>query len=891
MLDKDPSSVSTTNAEQQEEKTLDDTQEESSIDNNNKKREAIEKSLKTTAESIAAEREKTAAILTSRNTDTTSGNITTTKTKENRLSKESGIGSSVSSQLDDDKDAEDDSEEISSNYNESIDKNSQQISPRSSQLLEGLEDQYYKVTHEREQTLGIIAEEEETKSTKSITSTTGTIINISGQNQQSSSSSQQSQLPATITSPPPAPSSQQQPRIGNLKSFEPDSRSIKSIDRHSTGRLSTGRLSLDRISLDRLSTETGNSININETDSNTSAERKLSRSKFSSLSIRNRTRTMFVASSNNHNDETFGKQRQLTKVGKVLGMTPDEEKILVGTPSSTSIGGVGISSKASKILGLSSSPPSTDIIPDRERPPTTISSSAKANKVLGIPPLEDHRPFLDKSNKANRILGISEGDSHKRAASLHVERVTDKVLSEFVGPRSSTPSFSGTITVATIRNHISQNGYMARYMYPSFSFSKSWKRRYFALAKGTLYCFKSSDSIAPMIDNFEITANTIVCVTENFSNKPWVLEVSKPGEKKWYLQADNVEDMKGWLSELKSTVTKCKYSTQMLPDVPTNITNTAINASVSSNIFDQDEKSIVSTTLMKSSTTSTINNNHPTQFHNRHPYTHHGSASVSGISSSSTRMHNSTSSPILSAVRTHSKRSESLNSYIDESKLSYTLSSLPTYHQPPRVSASAPPSPTYTQSLSHKASPSDDENHHPPQSPSVKMIGLSELGVPSRPSSPIEMQRIKNQHQKRSMSQSENVTSPIPIKQKVTKHRPTLSGISATGRPRSSSLNSINSVATALSPQHQSPPSPTKKIILPPPYPKPDKRTVMSSSNNNDAGMSSSWSQRSPGFPMPPPRTVPPEFHVENRRRPPPPNIPLHQRRPTSPMSAPTSPV
>ncbi|CAG8497253.1 13461_t:CDS:2 [Ambispora gerdemannii] len=1013
MLDKDPSSVSTTNAEQKEKKTLGNTQEASNgIDNK-------EETERTIAESVAAEREKTAAILTSRSTENSNNNsknnsLTSTstnninkenkneneksfytqvvdaltKTKENRLSKESGIGSSVSSQLDDDKETEDDSEDISC---ESLDKNSnnnQRTSPRVSQLLEGLDDQYYKATHEREQTLGIITEEEEIKSTKSV-----------------------------INSP-----------AGT--SFESDSKSIKSTDRNSTG-----RLSIDRISIDRLSAGTGNSITINETDSNQSiteeqhlsnsattlteipsptatfhseskdekkkkeskrknssrsffsvlsssslrssisgsnkgiqrgslsdpeddysqrnnnnikskTERKLSRSKFSSLSIRNRTRTMFVASSSNdQNGEIFGsrpgspdvnnnsgnnekissEQKQLTKVGKVLGMTPAEEKILVvdklqqpiGIPSS-SLGGMGINSKASKLLGLptlSSSPPSIDSIHDRERSVTT-GNNAKANKVLGIPPLEDHRPFLDKSNKANRVLGINEGDSHKRSPSMYMDKMTDKVLSEFVGAhRSSSTTLSGTITVATIRNHIAHSGYMAKYMNPSFSFSKSWKRRYFALVKNTLYCFKSSDSIALMIDNFEVTANTVVCVTENFTSKLWVLEVSKLGEKKWYLQADNVEEMKGWLHELKATVIKCKYSTQVLPDVPKDITNTTTNATV----LDQDEK------LTKSLTNSNINSNHLTQLHNLHNrphYSHYSSSSVS-------------------------------------------------------ISASAPPSPTYTQSLSHQASESTDENHNNPQrSPVVRMVGLSELGVPSRPSSPLETQRTKNQHQKWSMTQSENpsisqdATSPIPIKQKVTKHRPTLSGISATGRPRSSSLNSINSIATTLSSQHQSPPSPTNYsqnnnynnfstgVILPPPYlPKFDKKVAtatfnvkstqnMSSISTTNTSLpppprsppllrskqSSTFPPRSPrsppplprathspslspsrsshnsrytppstpssplsplgspGFPLPPLRA---EFPVDNRRRPPPPNIPLpppRPRRPTSPMSAPTSP-
>ncbi|RIB09823.1 hypothetical protein C2G38_2107624 [Gigaspora rosea] len=306
------------------------------------------------------------------------------------------------------------------------------------------------------------------------------------------------------------------------------------------------------------------------------SDKILGRSGFSSLSMRKR-RSKSAISIDDQLQVPLSPEysssdipEKTSKVGKLLGLTPMEEKILLDKPSSVKI--------SKKIRGP---PPSIDGKNttgndkdekghDRSRNNSQVisGSSNKLNKILGVSNINDDLSAVDKSNKAGKILGWDDNEIVKKAHTMYME----KVVSEF---RSARTNVNSQVTVASIRNNSAFTGHLSKYINTNFVLSKSrsWKRRFFILTKNTLYCFKSNDSTAILMDSFELTANTIVCVSDAFNGRSWVLEVRKD-HKPWYLQADNVEDMKVWLAELKATVVKCKYKEQELPDIPNHSSKT-----------------------------------------------------------------------------------------------------------------------------------------------------------------------------------------------------------------------------------------------------------------------------------------------------------------------------
>ncbi|CAJ0906589.1 12693_t:CDS:2 [Entrophospora sp. SA101] len=201
-----------------------------------------------------------------------------------------------------------------------------------------------------------------------------------------------------------------------------------------------------------------------------------------------------------------------------------------------------------------------------DRKTSGSSNTRKITRFLGITDNSiDEANMLDKSSKAIKILGLNDSELNKKSISL------DKVVSEFRGNSRSNSLNSvsngvgGSVIVASIRKHVVHKGYLSKHTNTNFVLSKSWKKRYFVLAKSILYCFKSNDATSNLIDSFELTCDTVVCVSDVFSGKAWILEVSKPNIKAWYLQADNVKALKSWLTELKSIVVKLKYNDTELP--------------------------------------------------------------------------------------------------------------------------------------------------------------------------------------------------------------------------------------------------------------------------------------------------------------------------------------
>lgn len=280
------------------------------------------------------------------------------------------------------------------------------------------------------------------------------------------------------------------------------------------------------------------------------SDRILGRSGFSSLSIRRRRSKPILSlalsdSSNNNKMLTSGlltsrpgspdNSENLSKAGKILGLTISEEKILLDNK---------VTKKSRDVKTTSSS--------DEKIFSSTKSFNKnhlnKANKLLGI---NDNKPLLNKQSKASKVLGLDDNELNRRSPSMYIDR----------------GSIESQITVASIRKNVICKGFLAKHTNTHFKSWKSWKRRYFILAKNTLYCFKSSDNNSPLLELFELTSESVVCVSDSFNGKSWVLQVGKSNhsnQKSWYIQADNVEDMKFWLTELKSTVVKCNHA----PETP-----------------------------------------------------------------------------------------------------------------------------------------------------------------------------------------------------------------------------------------------------------------------------------------------------------------------------------
>ncbi|CAJ0640648.1 11075_t:CDS:2 [Entrophospora sp. SA101] len=238
-----------------------------------------------------------------------------------------------------------------------------------------------------------------------------------------------------------------------------------------------------------------------------------------------------------------------------------------------------------------------------DRKTSGSSNTRKITRFLGITDNSiDEANMLDKSSKAIKILGLNDSELNKKSISL------DKVVSEFRGNSRSNSLNSvsngvgGSVIVASIRKHVVHKGYLSKHTNTNFVLSKSWKKRYFVLAKSILYCFKSNDATSNLIDSFELTCDTVVCVSDVFSGKAWILEVSKPNIKAWYLQADNVKALKSWLTELKSIVVKLKYNDTELPsniNSATSINLIKINSNDSHELFFTPKTSISNTSFVQ----------------------------------------------------------------------------------------------------------------------------------------------------------------------------------------------------------------------------------------------------------------------------------------------------
>lgn len=98
-------------------------------------------------------------------------------------------------------------------------------------------------------------------------------------------------------------------------------------------------------------------------------------------------------------------------------------------------------------------------------------------------------------------------------------------------------------------------GWMTKHMPPAFSFTKTHNRRYIVLIDRMIYTYKTDDNPRDFREFFELSKNTDVFATDLFPSVLYCLEIQRNEDgRTWYLQADNVEEMKIWMDRLKRTV-------------------------------------------------------------------------------------------------------------------------------------------------------------------------------------------------------------------------------------------------------------------------------------------------------------------------------------------------
>ncbi|RHZ80274.1 hypothetical protein Glove_137g132 [Diversispora epigaea] len=545
---------------------------------------AILATQKSEKEAITSERVRTVAKLEGRSPNNSNKVVLyedkkePSISKENRSSKESGNGSSFCSSLDD----KDDFEPCVSGSPDAS-----RISPRVSQLLDDLDDTMIKITNDKDKYLGIISEEDEIKSQFSdsnnlvyiindsekfhknkirksdtdSTSFTSSIVEAESNTQSNDTESSTSNEP---DSPLAIPNSKESDKRKNSFRRKNSGRSILSVLSSSSIRSST--YSLKNFSRGSFS-DPEEELRGSSSGSPSKADRVLGRAGLGSLSLRKRRSKSTISISDSRSISPLSPEydrpgspddgEKPSKVGKILGLTASEEKILLEKPPT---------GKIKKTRGLSASHADEKYLYRNKEKSGSLGlnnsfgsmnnsinngNNTKLNKILGISSNNfDERSLIDRTSKVGKILGWDEDNHVKRTPSMYMDKVV-------FGSRSAVDS---SVTVASIRNNLIYTSYLAKHQSSNF-LSKAWKKRYFVLAKNTLYCFKSHESGSSLIESFEITATTVVCVSEAFAGKPWVLEVSK-GAKPWYLQSDTLDEMKKWMKELKGTVAKCKCNSQ-----------------------------------------------------------------------------------------------------------------------------------------------------------------------------------------------------------------------------------------------------------------------------------------------------------------------------------------
>ncbi|KAJ1971549.1 hypothetical protein H4R35_005197 [Dimargaris xerosporica] len=202
-----------------------------------------------------------------------------------------------------------------------------------------------------------------------------------------------------------------------------------------------------------------------------------------------------------------------------------------------------------KSNSLSSDPRRTPSYADLSptfRPPPVTAPVTTPNPFFGPPAVHTKNAPSSSSltGSVHSVGSSSAGDQAGQAGSSHPG---DHALDHQVALRDVRigSSYEGWL----VKLSITSNSIFSR---------KTWKRRFFVLSGSGLYRFKSSAPDALSSDTLCLTPETIVCVSDAFSGRRWLLEVTSQNIGTWFLQAHDKEDMKQWLTALKAAVSRIR---------------------------------------------------------------------------------------------------------------------------------------------------------------------------------------------------------------------------------------------------------------------------------------------------------------------------------------------
>ncbi|KAG2217616.1 hypothetical protein INT45_004171 [Circinella minor] len=189
-----------------------------------------------------------------------------------------------------------------------------------------------------------------------------------------------------------------------------------------------------------------------------------------------------------------------------------------------------------------------------ERSPRRSNSLGTHNKRSLVASLTQVIPANNKQNSTidlpttspSEIPFISEEtENHSNGSNIPV--IEDPALFR--------PSHGG-VNITAVWQNCTMRGWMTKHIPPSYSFTKTKKKRYVVLADRMIYTFKTDQPTAHYREFFQLTKDTSVFVTDFITGAMFCIEVTKlAGEKKsWYLQCQSADHMKLWLDRLKKTV-------------------------------------------------------------------------------------------------------------------------------------------------------------------------------------------------------------------------------------------------------------------------------------------------------------------------------------------------
>ncbi|KAF8931058.1 hypothetical protein BGZ47_000255, partial [Haplosporangium gracile] len=189
--------------------------------------------------------------------------------------------------------------------------------------------------------------------------------------------------------------------------------------------------------------------------------------------------------------------------------------------------------------------------------------------------LQTDAPHYSHRRQSSSLYRGDDGKDNKLEASSIISGKSGTIsasVSTITSTIMASPSASNggpfQLRVRQLEHGASHTGYLTKFSSRTFFSRKQWKRRYFVLHQRSLHCFKSSDPQHPLLETLELCAETIVCVTDIFSGKRYCLQITSPGQKNWYVLADNANELSGWLRQLKGTVLRCRNPQQSMDQDP-----------------------------------------------------------------------------------------------------------------------------------------------------------------------------------------------------------------------------------------------------------------------------------------------------------------------------------